>query len=528
MSIRALAVRSRWLLPLAALALVTAGLLAVREALDRTHVALAYLLLVLAVSSRSGRAIGVTVSIAAFLGFNFFFLPPYYTLTVAAPLDWTVLGAFLLTSLIAAQLLTRARSEAEAARRRASEVERLSVLGAETLNAPRAADALRGIAEVMRAALDAVACEVYVRDLGGGAGPLVVHAGGAAAPKPDRPLGQPGADAVVEWVAANGRAAIERTDGSMRVSDDGTAPDPSWMGADVATLVLPLRARERTVGVLSVTPEGTLPLDADRRRFLEALSYYAALAVERVQLAREADRADALQKADEMKNAVLASVSHDLRTPLTTIKALAHEIRRDGDDRAAAIEEEADRLNRVVADLLDLSRLAGGAVQVRTEINAAEDLIGAALQRVSGIMGDRTLVASLDPAEPLLLGRFDFAHALRVLCNLIENAAKFAPSRSAVEVRARRNDSALEFHVEDRGPGVPAADREVVFEPFVRRAAGMPDVGGAGLGLSIARGLAEAQGGTVRYEDRPGGGSRFIFAVPAAEAADLETSGSSL
>jgi two-component system sensor histidine kinase KdpD len=518
----AAATRRAWFLTLGALVVVTAGLVAVRDAIDRTHVALAYLLLVLAVSSRAGRVIGVAASVAAFLCFNFFFVAPHYRLTVASRPDWAMLGAFLLTSFIAAQLLTRARGEAAAAQVRAREVERLSALGAETLNAPRAEDALRGIAEVIRVALDAAACEVYVREREGST-TLVVRAGGSASARSTRPLGQPSFEQIVAWVAANGRMAVERSDGSMRVGDAGAGLDAALLESEnAATLLLPLRARECTVGVLSVRRDNALHLDSGRRQFLEALSYYAALAVERVQLTKDGDRADALQKADDMKNAVLASVSHDLRTPLTTIKALAHEIRRDGDDRAATIEEEADRLNRLVADLLDLSRLAGGAVRVKAEINAAEDLIGAALERVSGVMGDRTILASLDPSDPLLLGRFDFVHSLRVLCNLIENAAKFSPPQSQVEVRARRDNGALEFVVEDRGPGVPAADREVVFQPFMRRAGGMPDVGGSGLGLSIARGLAEAQGGTVRYEDRHGGGSRFVFAVPAADSADMD------
>jgi two-component system sensor histidine kinase KdpD len=270
-----------------------------------------------------------------------------------------------------------------------------------------------------------------------------------------------------------------------------------------------------------VVPRSALTLDKATQRFLRALSYYAALGIERLKLTREADRAEALQKADQVRNAVLASVSHDLRTPLTTIKALANEIRQTGDERAATIEEEADRLNRFVADLLDLSRLSGGALQVKPEINAAEDLIGAALQRVSGALHDRTVVASLDASEPLLLGRFDFVHSLRVLGNLIDNAIRFAPPESAVEVSARRQNGALEFAVADRGPGIPLADREFVFQPFYRGLAGAQDRGGVGLGLSIARGLAEAQRGMVRYEERLGGGSLFIFSVPAADVSEL-------
>jgi two-component system, OmpR family, sensor histidine kinase KdpD len=284
---------------------------------------------------------------------------------------------------------------------------------------------------------------------------------------------------------------------------------------------LPLLVRGRTVGVLRVAHANALPVDAERQRFLEAISYYAALGTERVRLVATAEHAEALRQADQLKNAVLASVSHDLRTPLTTIKALAHDIRADGDERAVTIEEEADRLNRFVADLLDLSRLAGGALVLRPEINAAEDLIGAALQRVGGALRGRTLNASLDPAEALLLGRFDFAHSLRALVNLIENALKYSPAETSVDVSAHRVGDALDFVVADRGPGVPLAEREHIFDPFYRPAGATPDAGGTGLGLSIARGLAEAQGGSVRHEPRDGGGSLFILSLPAADVADL-------
>jgi two-component system sensor histidine kinase KdpD len=515
--------RRVWLIALIVLAATTVALLAIRESLDKTHVALAYLLIVLGASSRGGRALGIAVSVAAFLCFNFFFLLPYYTLTVADSLNWAVLASFLLTSLIAAQLLARARREATSAERRATEVERLATLGAESLKTARAEDALRAIAEVIRTTLGAAGCEVHIREDGANSTTArVAQAGEPRSPRSQRDLGQPSAEEIIEWVAINGRAAVELGDGSTRVADAG---DPSDLArvytTNVQSILLPLHVGELSVGVLTVVPRSALTLDKATQRFLRALSYYAALGIERLKLTREADRAEALQKADQVRNAVLASVSHDLRTPLTTIKALANEIRQTGDERAATIEEEADRLNRFVADLLDLSRLSGGALQVKPEINAAEDLIGAALQRVSGALHDRTVVASLDASEPLLLGRFDFVHSLRVLGNLIDNAIRFAPPESAVEVSARRQNGALEFAVADRGPGIPLADREFVFQPFYRGLAGAQDRGGVGLGLSIARGLAEAQRGMVRYEERLGGGSLFIFSVPAADVSEL-------
>jgi len=238
-----------------------------------------------------------------------------------------------------------------------------------------------------------------------------------------------------------------------------------------------------------------------------------------VRLIAAVERAEALREADELKDALLASVSHDLRTPLTTIKALAHDLRQEGHDRAGTIEDEADRLNRFVADLLDLSRLNAGSFSVVPEVNTVEDLFGAALQRVSGTLRQRGLHVDVDAGEPLLVGRFDFVHSLRVVVNLIENAAKFSPEGSTIGLSAERRDDEIRIAVSDRGTGVPAGEEERIFEPFYRPA-GQPDIGGAGLGLSIARRMAEAQGGTVRYEPRVGGGSVFELRLPAASVAE--------
>ena len=517
------------------------GHVAGTEPLHEAHVALAYLLVVLGASALGGRVLGLTLAGVAFGCFTFFFVPPYHTFAVTEALDWLVLVAFLATSAVAAQLLARAQNEAAAARERATEVDRLSTLGSEALNAGRAEEALVAIADVIRGTLDTVTCEIYLRDEArrsvtlaarSSLTPAAQLAESASVPapatapaddgekfQPMRPPGMPGGARLVEWVAENGRAVARRADGRTRFADAGLRIaeretfDPSGAGL----LLLPLQVRGRTVGVLSIEHADALTLDPPRLRFLEALAYYAALGVERVRLVAEAEHADALREADRLKDALLASVSHDLRTPLTTIKALAHSIGAEGDERAVTIEHEADRLNRFVADLLDLSRLAGGALTVSPELTAADDLMGAAWQRVSGALGDRVLDVTLDPSEPLLVGRFDFVHSLRVLVNLIENALKYSPRSAPVSLAARRVGNTLEFLVEDRGAGILATEQERIFEPFYRPSDSPPDASSAGLGLSISRRLAEAQGGTLRYEPREGGGSRFIFAVPAAD-----------
>ena len=511
------------LLWLGALAAVTVAMLAVRSSLDKAHVALGYLLVVLGAGASTGRRIGVALSVAAFLLFNFFFLPPYHSLVVARPLDWIVLVAFLVTGIVAAQLLARARADAARARARSAEVDRLSAVGAEALNAGRAEDALGAIAEVLRTTLRVAQCQIFVPS--GPAGVSIVASAGAlriASEGIDTsgPYSlRMGGTQLVEWVMGSGRAALERMDGGVRVSTEDTDAD-HLLGLNTRrtrALLLPLRVRDRPVGVLRLAHDEPIALDGARTRFVIALSYYAALGVERLRLEGEAEHARALREADVLKNALLASVSHDLRTPLTTIKALAHDLRIEGHERAATIEEEADRLNRFVADLLDLSRLNGGSFTVTPELNAVEDLFGAALQRVSGSLRERRLHVAADAGAPLLIGRFDFVHALRVVVNLLENAARFSPDGATVDLRAERSGEELRISVADRGPGVPAGEEERIFEPFYRPP-GQPDTGGAGLGLSIARRMAEAQGGKVTYEKRDGGGSVFVLRLPAASA----------
>lgn len=332
-----------WILAFSSLVGAAAILFAFREDLDKAHIALVFLLVVLASSAFGGRVLGVAIAVGAFLIFDWFFLPPYNTLLLRNPLDWVVLVAFLVTSLVAAELLYRARAE---------------------------------------------------------------------------------------------RAAVERE--------------------------------------------------------------------------------EALREADKLKDALLASLSHDLRTPLTTIKALAHELQPLGDERTLVIEEQADRLNRLVTDLLDAARLDGGALPLDIQVNAADDLLGAVVQHVSGRPDRNRLKVALDDPSSLSLGRFDFVHSLRILANLVDNALKYAPVDTPVEVTSGLDNGEIVFRVTDHGAGIPAAERDRIFTPFYRSAGRMAGAGSAGLGLSIARRLAEAQSGTLTHTDRHGGGAVFELRLPAS------------
>jgi len=334
---------------------------------------------------------------------------------------------------------------------------------------------------------------------------------------------------LVEWVAERGTPAVERDDGTIRVAWDrdevARLPAVDLDLSDARAVLLPLRVRDRTVGVMRITASETVRLDPAQWRFLNALSYYAALGAERVRLTAEAQHAEALRESDRLKDALIASVSHDLRTPLTTIKALAHDLRSLGDDRVETIEQEADRLNRFVVDLLDLSRLSAGSLPLRIELNAVDDLIGVVIQQTQGIMNGRRLDVSLDADAALLFARFDLVHSVRVLVNLIENACKYSPAGAPIVLRVRRDGYLLAIEVSDEGPGVPETERERIFAPFYRPAGVPADSGSAGLGLSIARRLADAQHGRLTYQPRAGGGSTFTLWLPAADIEEV-TSGS--
>jgi two-component system, OmpR family, sensor histidine kinase KdpD len=461
----------RWLLWLALTGIVTVVMIELRDRLDQAHVMLVYLLLILGASASSGRSLAIPIACLAFLLIDYYFQPPFGRLG-GKPLDFVALTAFLVTAFVATHLLARAKIEAEASERRAVEIASLARLGSETLSAGRAEDALARIAEVIRATLGVSDCTVVAWDR-------------------ERPS------------APTSRAAIS-----------ATAAAPAHQ---VEKILIPLSVQGRVVGRLTLTNDTPVELNASQRRFLDAISYYAALAADRVRLVAEAEHAEALREADRLKDVVLASVSHDLRTPLTTIKALAQSEAMRGNNAAAAIEEQADRLSRLVSDLLDLSRLKGGAFAANPELNTAEDLIGAAVRQTRGLFVDRPVRTVIDLESPALVGHFDFSQSLRVLCNLLENAARYSPPIQPIELAARRDGDRLVFTVSDRGPGVSDDDAARIFEPFYRALNASPDAGRAGLGLSIARTLAELQGGTLTYTPRAGGGSVFSFHLPATE-----------
>lgn len=525
----------RWrplLWPLVLVAVI-AVLMPIRDRLDKAHITLALLLVVLSAAADGGRRVGLLLAALAFVGFNWFFLPPYDTLVIADPLDWFVLLAFLGTSVVASHLFHRVQREAEEARARTGEVATLASLGAEAMTAPRADGAL-GVAatrvHVQRddgtstdgTSADGTSADAAPR--GGLTGTGATPATGALDTVTSGDEHPAGVDLEPVQLALARGARVAVLEGSVVrvIPHDGRSLESALAGTRVHRLLVPLLGGARTIGVLDVEDRAGLSLDGARERLLSALAYYAALGAERARLERTTEHLEALREADRMRSAVLASVSHDLRTPLTTIKALAHEMGTLGDERSEVIEQEADRLNRFVTDMLDMSRLASGRVSLQVAVTPVDELLSAALQQVEGSFGARRIAVRLPPGDALPLARFDLTHAVRIVVNLLENARKYAPGDAPVELMVAREGDRLAVHVADRGPGVAPGEAERIFEALYRPASSRPDEGSVGLGLAIARGLAEAQGGTLTYAPRDGGGSVFTLRLPAAELTEID------
>ena len=411
-----------------------------------------YVFAVLPVAVLWGLPFALPVAVACMLAFNWFFLAPRHTFTLADGENWFALAVYSATAVVVSELAARSRRRAAAAEQRERESALLAELATELLRGREIQDELS---------------EIGTR----AAGVLGVR-------EATIELGSPG-----------------RTHASA-------SP-------------YPLEAADRRIGTI-FTPNGTEPSLAVRHRFLPALAALLAVAVERDRLEREAVEAETLRRSDLVKTALLRAVSHDLRSPLTGIRTavgalLNDELELTEIDRRElldTIDVDSERLSRLVGDLLDLSRLEAGGAAPAPEVWALDDLVRAAVDSVGArgrvqVAGERPLV-SVDPAQ-----------IQRVLANLIENAVKFSPQTGVVHVRITATRKEAIVRVVDQGPGLPEAELERVFEPFYRRAG--DDRAGAGLGLAIARGFAQANGGRIWAESRPEQGATFALALPVAE-----------
>ncbi|MBL8593088.1 MAG: sensor histidine kinase KdpD, partial [Devosia sp.] len=477
-----------------------AGLLLDRV-LDVTNIALVFLMAVLAAALSFGLGAALFASLLSAFALNYFFLPPLYTLNISDPESVVALGFFLGVAFIASNLTSRVQRQAAAARQRARTTEDLylfskKLAGTGTLD------------DVLWATAYQIASMLKLRVV------LLLPENGSIAVK----AGYPPEDTLDEADVAAARWAWEHDRAAGRGAD--TLP-----GA--RRLYLPLKTGRTPVGVVGLDNDKTGPLlTPEQRRLLDALTDQAAVAIERIQLVEDVERAKLAAEADRLRSALLTSISHDLKTPLAAILGAAGMLREppDGllkDDEAellGTVVDESERLNRFIANLLDMTRIESGAMAPNAGLNFVGDIVGTALQRTRKITAEHRVAVDIPADLPML--NIDPVLFEQVLFNLVDNASKYAPEGTTIALKGWADGAAVVLQVIDEGPGIPAEDLERVFDSFYRVRKGDQVRAGTGLGLSICRGFVEAMGGSITAGNRQDrSGAIFTIRMPIPKQA---------
>jgi two-component system sensor histidine kinase KdpD len=462
---------------------------------DRLNLVMVYLLGVVLVATRHGRGPSAFAAVASVALFDFFFVPPHLTFVVADTQYLVSFAVMLVVGLLVSTLAARVRDAAEFARQRERRTQALLAVSRDLVGrrdqADVAATGARHVADLFR-------CPATV---------LLPAVGGRLEPAGEAPPGfadDPREQAVAAWAFAHGQPAGVETD---------TLPA-------ARARYQPLTGSRGTVGVLGVElPAALRPLSRDQRELLVALAAQIAVALERARLAAEADASRLSAESERLRSTLLSSVSHDLRTPLAAITGAASGLLEEpppepprARELASTVLDEAERLNRLVGNLLDMTRLETGTLQPKREWHSLEEVVGSALARVKRQAGGHVLAVEVAPDLPLV--PLDAVLVEQAVVNLLENALRHGGPGSAVRVAARREGEDAVVEVSDDGPGFPPEDAERVFEKFYRARGGV----GAGLGLAIVRAIVTAHGGTTRAEAGRPRGAVFRFTLPLGEA----------
>lgn len=447
------------------IAFITALFFGLRDELDTTLVALLYLIPLGMITAQLGLGPGITSALITFLTFNYFFIQPYYTFTVHQPTDIVILVVFLIVAVVISQLVARAQAGLAAATAREREATQLYELSTALtgLNNDRA------IAQILAKQVRAVAESEYVE------------------------------------------LTITDTHSFAYRLPEVTSP------ARPPELIVPIEAARGILGEIRLW-RASSAISSSEKRLFQTFASQGALALERAWLTQAESRARVLEESDQLKSAILSSVSHELRTPLSTIKAAASSLRGkevswDSPARAdliAAIDDEADHLNMLVGNLLDMSRIESGALKPKREWNILPEIVGSVLARMKRLSESHQL--KVDVPESLPLVPVDYVQMEQVFTNLVSNSLKYAPARTLVCIRARVKEGSIHVQVSNQGPQVPPEDLERIFDKFYRITAA-ERVTGTGLGLSICKGIIEAHGGRIWAENLPDG-LAFNFTLP--------------
>ncbi len=467
----------RWATAAVSLATIVAAYRFLPAANSAT-VALTLLLLVL-VLARWGLRYAVVTSVVATICYNFFFLPPIGTFTIADPQNWLTLFAFLAVSVIGSRLAEQARREAQQARVRQRELEVLYRLSRELLQADDVSALLASIPQALMRVTAATAAALLPVD---GEPLLAGH----------------GMDEQATKVAELLRL--------LPVA-------PEWLTPEI--VAVPLRAGVRPRGLLLLRGLRLSP------ETLDAMGGLVSVSMDRAQALEEITRTRTAQESERMRKVMIDAITHELRTPLTAIKAAAttllsaHELaRRDQQELLEVIDEEADRLNRLVARAVEVTQLEAHDAQMDFALVSAAAIAEEATEQSAVALGRHHLEVDVSGELPLV--RADAAYLSKVLSNLLENAAKYSRAGTAIKLAALQHESSLIFSVQDSGAGIDASEIDLIFDRLYRAKTQSDTVPGTGMGLAISRAIAEAHGGTLRVESTPGAGSTFRLCVPLA------------
>jgi two-component system, OmpR family, sensor histidine kinase KdpD len=446
---------------------------------NQTTVALTLLLAILAISTIWGLAVAVFASVVAMLAFNFFFLPPVGTFTIADPQNWVALGAFLATSLIASQLSTRVRREAEESKRRRREVERLYAFSQQLLVSGNVITLLNAIPNHI------------VETFGVGAAALYLD---------------------FKDKFYHSSAADHFSQEEMRRATLGEEP---LLDQTRSLSFVPVHMGRRPLGSLAISG----PLLS--RETLEALGTLIAIAFERARAVEELGKTEAAREGERLKSALLDSVTHDFRTPLTSIKASVTSLLSSQDqmkpgqrELLTVIDEECDRLNQLVGDAAEMARLDAGEFELDLQASPIDAIVSAALEYLKAALGSRPVRVNLPDDLPPV--RADSSRVRDVLVRLIENANAYTPAGRPITISAEVKGAFLTIYVADQGPGIDEMELGLIFDKFYRGRNQRYLVQGTGMGLPIAKAIVEAHGGALGVTSQLGQGSVFSFTLPIA------------
>jgi two-component system, OmpR family, sensor histidine kinase KdpD len=488
----------RQYLPGAALVLLVTLLgLPLRPFINPTNLAMLYLVAVMVTAVWLGRWPAIMASILGVIAFDIIFVPPYYTFVVADAEYLLTFAGLLAVGLVISTLAAHTQEQALAARRREAQTAALYELSRGLAAASNLADIAQTTVNHVQAAFNSPAA-LFLPD----------EARERLSVKASTSDFSPDTEgySVADWVFRHGQAAGRHTDTLTGVSG----------------YYLPLQTSGQVIGVMVIEFPGEYKgaLNVEQRRFLTSFSSQAALALERAYLAEQARRTRLLEETEKLQTTLLNSISHDLRTPLASITGALSSLLADANllseeaklDLIQNAWEQSLRLNRLVGNLLDMTRLESGAMKVVRQPYDVQELVGATLAqmpiRLQGRLVKRTIPDDLPPVA------IDLTLMVQALMNLVDNALKYAPPNESIEIEAVQEQQMVVIAVKDRGPGLPEAELDHIFSKFFRLNAG--GVGGTGLGLSIARGIVEAHNGRVWAQNRPGGGAVFSMALPQA------------